>query len=64
MVTTKKGKVKIGWRKRVINIDFADLSLIANAKEIFPDEDVTKFDHTIHACTYNKAKEYLEKLLS
>lgn len=64
MVNTKKGKVKIGWRKRVINIDFAGLSLIANANEIFPNEDVTKFNYTIHAWGYDKAKEYLEKLLS
>lgn len=64
LVTTKKGKVKIGWRKRVINIDFAGLSLIANANEMFPNEDVTKFNYTIHAWGYDKAKEYLEKLLS
>lgn len=64
MVTTKKGKVKIGWRKRVINIDFTDSMILGTAQEIFPNEDVTKHKQIIHAWGYDKAKEYLEKLLS
>ena len=63
-VTTKYGHIKIGWRKRVIEIDWSESALAATSKELFSDEDVTKGDQYIHAWGYEKAKEYLNKLLN
>jgi hypothetical protein len=50
----------IGWRKRVINIQF-DHSCIDFMK-LFPEEDVTKGLNYIHAWGYEKAQEYLRKI--
>jgi len=63
VVTTSKGRIKIGWRKRVINIDWSDSIIEGKSEELFPDEDVTKFDKTIHAWSLGKAKEYIDLLL-
>ena len=63
VVTTKKGRITIGWRKRVINISW-EPSVAAPADNLFPQEDVTKFDRSIHAWGYDKAKEYVGRLLA
>ncbi len=63
IVTTNKGRIKIGWRKRVINIDWSDSIIKEESKTLFPNEDVTKFDKTIHAWGCDKAKEYIDLLL-
>jgi len=63
VVTTTKGRITIGWRKRVIQIDWHDSEIEASAEELFPDEDVTKYDNLIHAWGYDKAKEYIETIL-
>lgn len=63
IVTTTKGKIKIGWRKRVINIDWSDSLIKENGNTLFPGEDVTKWETGIHAWGYEKAKEYLDIIL-
>lgn len=63
LVTTTKGVIKIGWRKRVIQIDWSQSDIESTANGLFPDENVTKFDRTIHAWGYEKAKEYLDRIL-
>jgi hypothetical protein len=63
VVTTPKGRIKIGWRKRVLNICWDDSIIKEKAEDLFPDEDVTKFDKTIHAWGYDKAREYIDLLL-
>ena len=64
IVTTSKGRIKIGWRKRVILIDWIDSIIPDMSEKLFIDEDVTKFDKCIHAWGLDKAKEYIDKLLS
>jgi len=63
-VATHKGTIVIGWRKRVINIDWSESNIAGSANDLFPAEDVTKDGKLIHAWGYEKAKEYLAKLLA
>jgi hypothetical protein len=64
IVTTEKGHIKLGWRKRVIEIDWTDSIIKHEAEYLFPDEDVTKGEKYIHAWGYDKAQEYINKLLN
>jgi len=63
LVTTKIGHIKIGWRKRVIVLDWSCTTNKGRAVDLFAD-DVTKDVHMIHAWGYEKAKEYIAKLMS
>lgn len=62
-VTTAKGVISIWWRKRVIEIDWSDSDVHDLASTLFPNEDVTKCEYSIHAWSYDKAKEYIKKIL-
>lgn len=67
IVTTPKGHFKIGWRKRVINIDWTESIVGGSGEELFPDEEVTKSSkyeqsRLIHAWGWDKAVEYLKRL--
>lgn len=62
MITTRIGHIKMGWRKRVISIDWSGTEVQAKAQDLFPTEDVTKLEKSIHAWTEEKAAEYLDKL--
>jgi hypothetical protein len=64
MVTTNRGRIKIGWRKRVINIDWTGSDIKTEAEKLFPDEQVTKDKRLIHAWGYEKAKEYISVILN
>jgi hypothetical protein len=66
LVRGPKGSLKIGWRKRVLNIDWAGLNQGAklDADKLFPGENVTKGDTYIHAWGKEKAVEYLRVLLA
>lgn len=61
-VTTRIGHFVIGWRRSVINICWNDTVFKQTADELFPDEDVTKIQYTIHAHGYEKAKEYIKRI--
>ena len=62
LVTTPKGRIKIGWRKRVINIDWSGTTITHKAQDLFAGEQVTKGDKHIHADGLGKAKEYIDVL--
>lgn len=62
-VATYKGTIIIGWRRRVISIDWSNSNIKEAANDLFPAEDVTKDNRLIHAWGYDKAKEYLAKLM-
>lgn len=63
LITTIKGPIKIGWRKRVLEIDWSNTIIDKLAEDLFPNEDVTKGNSYIHAWGYEKAQEYINKLL-
>lgn len=64
VVTTKMGRIKIGWRKRVIEIDWADSVILSTAEKLFPSENVTKYDRLIHAWGVDAARRYIGVLES
>jgi len=61
IVSTPDGDIKIGWRKRVINIEWMDS--YKKFKETFNSEETTTFigevQRGIHAWSITKATEYL-----
>lgn len=63
-VTTVLGVIKIGWRKRVINIDWSNVHTVPGQDilSLFKKEDVTKGNSSIHAWGWDKAQEYLSKI--
>lgn len=63
IATTKIGRIKIGWRKSVINIDWSDTLNPYTAEELFKDEDVTKGEKFIHAWSTEKAGSYIRKII-
>ncbi len=62
-VTTKVGRFEIGWRKRVIQIDWTETRGTKTTKDLFPDENVTKSERSIHAWGLLNAKRYIAKVL-
>lgn len=67
IVTTSIGHIKIGWRKRVINIDWTDTDQKNHGEVLFPDETSTKsrkYDEhrLIHAWSYEDAVKYIKVL--
>ncbi len=69
IVSTRKGRIKIGWRKRVINIDWSESDIRHLGRDIFKGENVTgahyyEMTEYIHADGYEKATEYINKLLN
>ena len=70
LVKTKFGLIKIGWRKRVINIDWSDTEYQAGVSKFYDDrpievltkDETTKWETGVHAWGYAKAVEYLSTL--
>lgn len=57
-VNTGAGPITIGWRKRVIAIDWSDTLIRA----IVTKDDTTKDQKSVHAWSYGDAVEYLTEL--
>jgi hypothetical protein len=55
LVRTEFGLIEIGWRKRVISIDWSDTEFRVEVTN----DDVMKNDVTVHAWSIPKALEYL-----
>lgn len=62
MITTRLGHFKVGWRKRVIVIDWSRTTLEVDGRVLFGNEGVTKEDNMIHAWSLEKVTEYLKRL--
>lgn len=70
-VNTEFGTIQVGWRKRVINIDWTQMYRVLKQcrrlpkktfASLFEDENVTKGDTSIHAWGWDKAEDYLSRL--
>lgn len=59
VVTTAIGRVTIGWRKRVIQIDWKGTRQGKTAETLFPNDTTTKTDYSIHAWGYEEALRYV-----
>jgi hypothetical protein len=60
-IETEFGVFRIGWRKRVISINWGNFST-NNLLYLFEDEDVTKGEKGIHAWGWDKAEDYLTRI--
>lgn len=58
LAQTPVGLIQIGWRKRVISINWENTSV----RQVVTADDVTKDDTGVHAWSYIKALEYLTTL--
>lgn len=63
-VTTPKGRITLGWRKRVIELNWEESDIAATTHDLFAAEDVTKTNRMIHCWGYDKCREYLAKLFA
>jgi hypothetical protein len=63
IITTPIGRIKIGWRKRVIHLEWTETVVEDSPHDLFPHEEVTKGVRSIHCWGYEKAKEYIDKLM-
>lgn len=57
LLKTDLGMIKIGWRKRVIAIDWSDTGI-----KMLISDDVTKNEDSCHAHSYIDAVEYMAQL--
>lgn len=62
IMTTTMGPIKIGWRKRVMSIEWHDSDIKTDGEVLFADMDVTKGKTYIHAWSPETTVEYLHKL--
>ena len=62
-MTTKVGRFIIGWRKRVINIDWADTVGTGDGTKLFAGEDTTVGTKYVHAWDLDKARKYVAAII-
>ena len=70
LVKTEFGLIKIGWRKRVINIDWSDTDYKSGVSKFYDDrpidklttDETTNWETGVHAWSYGKAVDYLSTL--
>lgn len=63
VITTCRGRFKVGWRKSVIHLEWTESNIKDIAEVMFPDQDVTKSGKMIHAHGYDAAKRYIRRLM-
>lgn len=63
VVTTSIGRFTVGSRKRVYHLSWEGTKG-KKARDLFPDEDVTKDGQSIHAWDLEKLKEYVAKVIA
>ena len=63
-VTTTVGIFVIGWRKRVISIDWEGVPNAGTSDELFAAENVTKGGYSIHAWAVEDAARYVQTVIA
>jgi len=63
IITTSSGHFEVGWRKRVLSIDWSQTLIEETAEAMFPDEPVTKDGRLIHAHTVEDARRYITRIM-
>lgn len=61
-VTSSIGHVVIGWRKNVISIEWGESTVGLSGNELFPNENVTRWETGIHAWGGQMAAVYVRRL--
>ncbi len=62
-IHTLFGVLIVGWRKRVMNIDWSGMLTVPNGKVLFPNEGQTTVGKDyIHVWTPEKGREYINKI--
>lgn len=64
VVTTGVGRIKIGWRKRVISIDYTDTRVTQKAEDLFKDRTMTRYDKEVHASDYDDARLVIQRIVA
>lgn len=64
IVTTGIGRFKVGWRKRVIHLEWTETVDTKDAEELFSGENVTMDRKMIHAWSLDKARQYIETIMA
>lgn len=64
IVTTKVGRITIGLRKRVIQIDWTGTNETKTSEELFAGENTTKGARDIHAWNLERAKAYVGAIVT
>ena len=64
IVTTHIGRIRIGARKRVFEIDWSETVGTKTSEELFKDENVTKGDKSIHAWSIKDAERYIATIIN
>lgn len=62
LVTTRLGHFKVGWRKRVIILDWEQTEVGYSAQVLFDGENVTMEGKMIHCYGYAKLTDYLKRM--
>ncbi len=63
VVTTPVGRITIGWRKRVISIDWSATVGTKDSSTLFAAEEVTMDTKLIHAWSTEKAATYIAAII-
>ncbi len=63
-VTTPVGRFTIGWRKRVIHLEWTETQGTKTAANLFAADDVTKGERYIHAWGLDKARAYIAAVIA
>lgn len=58
------GHFKVGWRKRVIYLDWQETRVTATAEQLFPNEDTTKLERGIHAWSHERLRHYFQIIIA
>lgn len=62
LAMTEIGVIKLGWRKRVVNIDWNAIANGPDGNALFREEHVTTGPRNVHAWNYEKVTEYLRAI--